>query len=366
MTVRKLWTGVLILAAVIATPIAVAVQSGSATDGRSFAGADWPFVGGDLANSRYSTLDQINTGTIGDLGAVWNMRFEGGASTRAAPVVRDGVMYIGAGTRLYAMDAATGKTVWAVRPDQDAPADLEAARIGDILNAGRAIPSPPGVGLGDGKVFVGLMDGRVAAFDQQTGEFIWATQIGYDPPRTGQAVSGAPVYVDGVVFTGLANGDWAFRGKVVALDATTGELLWDFYTIPGPGEPGHDTWPQTGEWKDGHRPGSGKMSGDKGGAGVWHVGNVDPELGLAYFVTGNAVPMFGGEARNGDNLYTASILAHDMRTGELRWHYQVVRHDLWDADIAVAPGALRCQCRRPASEGAGCAPGGWVPLPAGS
>ena len=256
------------------------------------------------------------------------MRFEAGASTRATPVVKDGLMFIGAGTRLYALDAATGERVWVLRPDEDAPEDLESARIGEVLNAGRGIPAPPGVALGDGLVFVGLMDGRLAAVDQKTGASVWTTQVGYDPPKRGQAVSGAPIYAEGTVFVGLANGDWAFRGKVLALDAKTGELLWEFYTIPGLGEPGSATWPQEGRWAD---------VWEQGGAGVWHIGNVDVELGLVYFVTGNAVPMFGGEARKGDNLYTASILALDVRTGELRWHYQVVHHDLWDADIAIAP-----------------------------
>ena len=297
-------------------------------DGSRYGHADWPSIGGDWANSRYSTLDQIDRSNVGGLGAAWSFPFEGGASTRATPVVKDGVLFIGSGTRLYARDAATGAERWTVRPDEDAPADLEAAGIGYILNAGRAIPSPPGPALGGGKVFVGLMDGRVAAFSQADGAFLWATQIGYDPPRKGQAVSGAPLYVDGKVFTGLANGDWAFRGKVVALDAGTGDVLWDFWTIPGPDEPGHETWPREGRYEDVWR---------QGGAGVWHVANADPELGLVYYVTGNAVPMFGGEARAGDNLYTASILAFDMDTGALRWHYQVVRHDLWDADIAIAP-----------------------------
>ena len=320
-----------ILAVVSVAALVLALgPSGSAQseDGRTYGGADWPVIGGDWANSRYSTLDEIDTGNVGELGAAWSFPFEGRASTRATPVVDDGVLYIGSGTRLYAIDGATGETIWSVRPDEDAPADLDTAGIGDILNAGRAIPSPPGVALGAGKVFVGLMDGRVAAVRQETGEFVWTTQIGYDPPKKGQAVSGAPLYVDGRIYVGLANGDWAFRGKVVSLDAETGELLWEFYTIPGPGEPGHETWPQEGEW--GH-------VWEQGGGGVWHVGNADPDLGLVYFVTGNAVPMFGGEARQGDNLYTASILALEMDTGALRWHYQVVHHDLWDADIAIGP-----------------------------
>jgi len=326
---RLRWTaattaaGVCLLLLASARP---ATQSTAA--GGPYAHTDWPTIGGDLANSRYSTLDRIRLTNIDQLGAAWSLRFEGGASTRATPVIKDGVLFIGSGTRLFARDAATGNELWTVQPDPEATSDLERAGIGDILNAGRAIPSPPGVALGDGKVFVGLMDGRVAAFSQADGEFLWATQIGYDPPRKGQAVSGAPIYADGKVFTGLANGDWAFRGKVAALDADTGDLLWDFWTIPDPGEPGSESWPQEGKYGDVWK---------QGGAGVWHVANADPELGLVYYVTGNAVPMFGGEARAGDNLYTASILAFEMETGELRWHYQVVRHDLWDADIAIAP-----------------------------
>ena len=323
---RWLWRGVAVLALLGIGSVGVSVQSGE--DGATFASDDWPFIGGDWTNSRYSTLDRITTDNISELGAVWSFPFDGGASTRATPVVKDGVMFIGSGTRLYARDAATGEELWTVQPDEDASADLETAGIGDILNAGRAIPSPPGVGLGGGRVFVGLMDGRVAAFSQETGAFHWSTQIGYTPSRTGQAVSGSPIYADGKVFTGLANGDWAFRGKVVALDAESGDVLWEFWTIPGPGDPGHETWPQDGKYRD---------VWEQGGGGIWHVANADPELGLVYYVTGNAVPMFGGEARPGDNLYTASILAFDMDSGELRWHYQVVQHDLWDADIAIAP-----------------------------
>jgi glucose dehydrogenase len=98
-----------------------------AQDGSTFAAADWPFIGGDWTNSRYSALDQINTATVSDLGAVWSMRFEGGATTRATPVIKDGVMYIGSGTRPYAINAVTGERLWTIRPDQDAPTSLETA-----------------------------------------------------------------------------------------------------------------------------------------------------------------------------------------------------------------------------------------------
>jgi quinohemoprotein ethanol dehydrogenase len=262
------------------------------------------------------------------LGGAWTMKFDQSASTRATPMVKDGVMFISAGSRLYAVNAKTGAPVWSWRPSETAPARLEAAGIGDLLNAGFGIPNPPGVVLGEGLVFAGLMDGTVAALNEKTGAVVWTRNIGYEIPKTGQAVSGSPSYANGIVFAGLANGDWAFRGKTAALDAKTGTVLWEAYTIPGPGEPGSNTWP----------PSTDPKYGDiwkQGGGGVWHPPTPDPELGLVYYVTGNAVPMFGGEARKGDNLYTGSILARDMKTGRLRWHYQVVHHDLWDADIAI-------------------------------
>jgi alcohol dehydrogenase (cytochrome c) len=317
--------GLFVLTLASAAPY-LAAQSGGGQNVRG----DWPLFGGDTTNSRYSPLDAINTQNVKNLAGAWTFKFENNASTRAGAVEKDGVLYVSAGTRLYALDARSGKTIWSWRPSEKAPQRLEAANIGDLLNAGFGIPGPQGVALGEGMVFVGLMDGHVAAVREKTGEPVWATQIGYDPPKTGQSVSGAPIYADGMVFAGLADGDWAFRGKVAALDAKTGKKVWEFYTIPGPGEPGHDSWgqPNNPNWKH---------IWAQGGAGVWHAGTVDPSLGLVYFVTGNAVPMFGGEARKGNNLYTASILALETKTGKLKWYYQVVHHDLWDADIALPP-----------------------------
>lgn len=326
MKTRYWWSLAVILLSVLTRPAQVFVQQED--EGRQRAAADWAFFGGDWTSARYSSLSRINTETVKELNGAWTVKFEGNASTRATPVVKDGVMFISAGTRLYALDAKTGTTIWTWKPVEQAPARLETAGIGDLLNAGVGIPNPPGVSLGEGLVFVGLMDGRVAALRQKTGEVVWSKQIGYDPPRTGQAVSGTPMYARGVLYAGLANGDWAFRGKTVALDAKTGNQLWEFWTIPGPGEEGHDTWPSDPKWKNIWR---------QGGAGVWHSPVVDPDVGLVYFVTGNAVPMFGGESRKGDNFYTGSLIALDMKTGKLRWYYQVVHHDLWDADIAIPP-----------------------------
>ena len=177
--------------------------------------------------------------------------------------------------------------------------------------------------MGEGEIFVGLQNGHMVALDQRKGQLLWEKSIGADPPQAGESVTAAPTYAQGIVFVGLANGDWALRGKLVALDAKTGRELWHFFTVPGPGEMGHDTWePSNDVWK-------------VGGGGVWQTAAVDPELAAVYFGTGNPVPPFGGEERAGNNLFTASVVALDMKTGKLRWHYQVVHHDLWEGDIAT-------------------------------
>jgi quinohemoprotein ethanol dehydrogenase len=266
--------------------------------------ADWPLVHGDLMNQRYSLLEQINRGTVKKMGGAWvtNTLLDG-ASTRSALVVEHGIMYFDAGNRVYALNAETGRILWSwVAP---------------------VLPSFQGVALGDGYVFVGLTDGRVVALEQETGRVVWTQPIGADPPQKGESVTGAPIYANGTVFVGLANGDWAVRGRVVALDSRTGQERWHFFPVPAPGEEGSETWQQDNDvWKI-------------GGAGVWQPGVVDPDLGLVYFGTGNAVPPFAGELRGGDNLFTVSILALDIKTGKLRWHYQLVHHDLWEADVAT-------------------------------
>ena len=149
------------------------------------------------------------------------------------------------------------------------------------------VPSWQGVGLGDDLVFVGLRSAQVAALDRDTGELVWATTVGSMPPQAGEGVTTAPMVARGKVFVGLANGDSGGQGRVIALDAATGETAWTFFVVPRPGEPGHETWPQDSEvWR-------------LGGGGVWLVGTVDPDLGLVYFSTGNPVPMFGGRFGRG-------------------------------------------------------------------
>lgn len=269
---------------------------------------DWSFAGGDQGSSRYSTLSQISTDTIDRLGGAWVTRLDGGGSSRSTPVVKDGVIFLTAGPSVQAISGATGESLW--RWQSDTP-------------EARMVPSWQGLGLGEDLIFVGLASAQVAALRQDTGELVWASAAGSVPHQDGESVTTAPVYATGKVFVGVANGDSGGQGRVVALDAATGEIAWTFFVVPRPGEFGHDTWPQESDiW-------------EVGGGGVWLNGNVDPELGLVYFSTGNPAPMFGGELREGDNLFTAAVLALDMETGERRWHFQVVRHDIWDADIAT-------------------------------
>jgi len=302
-SVRMLFLSTSIVALSLSAVTAAAQESASAhPDG------EWPLVGGDWSSSRHSTLDQISTATIGRLGGAWVREFDGGAASRATPVMADGTLYLTAGANVFALDARTGDTRWRWQTPEDRP---------------QMVPSWQGVGLSDELLFVGLRTSEVAAIDRDTGELVWATAIGTVPQEIGEMVTTAPMYARGRVYAGVASGDSGGQGRIVALDAESGEIDWTFFIVPRPGEFGHDTWPQdSNTWQ-------------MGGGGVWLVGTVDPDLGLVYFATGNPVPMFGGEIRAGDNLFTASVVAVDTETGELRWHYQVVRHDVWDADIAT-------------------------------
>jgi len=270
------------------------------------AGQNWPMVNGDWSNTRYSSLDQITPANVGELGAAWVRDFESNPS-RANPVVSGGKMFVTVGADAYALDPATGETIWQVT--------LPTSTSGLYK----------GVSVGEGKVFIGLSNAHIAALSQETGELLWEGIVGDEPPLRGQSVPAGPSYHDGVVLTGMANGDFGFRGRIVALDSNTGEQIWRFDTVPGPGEPGHETWQQDNdEWM-------------RGGAGAWTIPAIDTELGLAYFGVGNPVPQWGGELRGGINLYSDSVIALDVKTGEMRWYYQIVHHDIWEADLGTPP-----------------------------
>jgi alcohol dehydrogenase (cytochrome c) len=272
------------------------------------AGKDWPLHGGADGSTRYSPLDQINEGNIKTLGAAWTYDLKE-EQTKGPPVVADGMMFVAAaGGHVTALDAATGAVKWSYLPSGPGI---------DARNRGLAV--------GGGKVYFGLTDGSVSAVDEKTGAFAWTTYIGDGPARFGMFVSAAPAFVDGKVLAGLASGDAGIKGRFVALDAKTGKLIWQFNTIPLPGEAGHDTWPKDSDsWKN-------------GGAGVWVAPAIDPVLGIVYFGTSNAAPQYGGEVRAGDNLFTATMLALDLKTGKEKWHFQALHHDIWEGDLGTPP-----------------------------
>jgi quinohemoprotein ethanol dehydrogenase len=309
------------LVCVVALSVSVLVQSDGV--GRTAASKEWPTVGGEGGNGRHSTLSQITTENVARLGGAWrSQKFDQPASSRAMAVEKDELLFVTAPPSVYALNARTGATVWRFQGG-GGRGQAAAAR------PGLGSPAREGVAVAEGMVFVGLSDARAVALNARTGDLVWNQYIGDNPRDKGQVISGAPLYSAGLVSFGLS-ADNGWRGQVVALDPKTGKEAWRFFAIPGPGEKGHETWPQNESWK-------------RGGGAVWLVGTADPELGAVYYVTGNGVPQLGGEGRAGDNLYLCSVVALDAQTGKLRWHYQVIHHDIWEGDISIAPVLYEAQ-----------------------
>jgi len=273
----------------------------------------WLTNGGSLYNQRYSPLTAINRDNVKELKAVWRTHLNGSGigaqySGQGQPLVYEGVIYIVTGNDdVFALEVQTGAILWSYQ----AKLDPNRVRVccGWISR---------GLGMGAGKIYLGQLDAKLVALDQRTGKVVWATQA--QDPLQGFSIVSAPLYYDGMVITGLGGADMGVRGQIKAFDAKSGKPLWTFYTIPAPGEFGSHTWPSDSEiWK-------------YGGASIWQTPAVDPELGLLYFSTGNAGATYNGSVRPGDNLFTASILAIEAKTGKYRWHFQQVHHDIWDYD----------------------------------
>ncbi|MBI1788170.1 MAG: PQQ-dependent dehydrogenase, methanol/ethanol family [Acidobacteria bacterium] len=273
------------------------------------AGQNWPHYGGLHSFWRYSTLSQVNRSNVAKLTPKWvfqSGQIEGGM--QGTPIVVDGVMYITTSfNRVYALDAGTGREIW--RYSYQNPKDL-----GIIYG-----PWNRGVAVGQGKVFMGTLDNSVVALDQKSGREMWKVNV--EPmAQCGCNITGAPLLVKDKVIVGVTGGDSAHRGYINAFDAKTGRQAWRFWTIPGPGEPGHDTW-EGDSWKS-------------GGGSSWMTGSYDPELNLVYWGVGNPAADFYGDSRKGKNLYTDSVVALDADTGKLKWYHQQVPHDVWDWDTA--------------------------------
>ena len=290
-----------------------AFVQGAAAQQTPLPAKDWLKIGGNLSNQNYSPLKQINRENVAGLKAVWQTHLDGSGlagkySGEAQPLFKDGVLYMVTGADdVFAINVKTGGILW--KHQANLP-----PKIPTICCAWAS----RGLALGEGKIYVAQLDGRLAALDQKSGALIWSVQG--EQWQDGYTITAAPLFYDGMLIVGFAGGEHAVRGRVKAYGAKDGHALWTFYTIPGPNEIGHDTWPKDNDaWK-------------YGGASVWQTPAVDPELGLLYFTTGNPGPDFNGKARRGDNLFASSMVAIEARTGKYRWHFQEVHHDLWDYD----------------------------------
>ena len=271
---------------------------------------NWLTYSGDYLGHRFTTLDQINTGNVGSLEAKWVYQTGATGKFETTPLVVDGILYGTApDNRAFALDARTGRPMWLYQ--RQLPADIRPC-CGRV-NRGVAI-------LGN-KVFMGTLDAHVIALDAKTGSVIWdVASVDY---KLGYSFTLAPLVVKNLVVLGVSGGEYGVRGFIDAYDADTGERKWRFYTVPGPGEPGHETW-EGDSWKI-------------GGAPAWITGSYDTAKNELLWPTGNPAPSNRGEGRAGDNLYSNSLLALNGDTGKLNWSFQFTKHDEHDWDSTQVP-----------------------------
>ncbi len=256
----------------------------------------------------HSPLSQIDTSNVKELEPVWSLSTGLTEGHQSPPMVNDGVMFISTPlNNVMAIDAASGDVLWQYR--RQMPFDISLIH-----------PTNRGVALWGDKVYMATSDAVLVALDAASGQVVWEQPV--ENYRNGYYMTMAPLVVNGKVMVGVSGGERGIRGFVTALDAETGAELWKSYTIPGPGEAGHDTWPGD--------------SWETGGAPVWITGHYDPALNLTYWGTGNAGPWIG-EARPGDNLYANSVVAFDADTGELKGYHQYHWNDSWDWDEVSTP-----------------------------
>jgi alcohol dehydrogenase (cytochrome c) len=283
---------------------------------RSPVAKDWVTNGGNLTNQRYSTLRQIDTTNVDRLKGAWKTRLKrSGMGTRysaeATPLVRDGIMYVVTGNDdVFALSAKTGEILWQRWSWIDQK--MTTVCCGWLSR---------GLAMGEGMLFVGQLDANVVALDIKTGREVWRTPI--EDWHNGYSITSALLYYGGIVYSGISGGELGIRGRLTALDAKTGKILWRAFTVPASAEEnGSDTWPA---------PSGATIPR---GAPIWNTPALDPQLGLIYFATGNCGPDYDGSVREGDNLFCASIMALKATTGEYVWHFQEVHHDIWDYDAA--------------------------------
>ncbi len=275
---------------------------------------NWLSYDRDNTGQRYSPLGEITVKNIDDLVLKWSFQFVPVPQrTEPTPLVRDGVMYVPLGGLIaHALDAKTGRDLWRYEYTHEGTGD-EHPRSWSR-----------GFALSGNRLFLGTFDCHAVALDTRTGNELWRSLVTDD--QNCFAVTAAPFVVRNRVVLGTRGGDSGrLRGALHAFDTETGERVWRFYTVPAPGEPGSKTWPDNDSWK-------------AGGGAPWTTGTYDPALNLLYWTTGNPGPKdFDGRDREGDNLYTASVLALNPDDGKLAWHFQFTPHDEHDWDGNQTP-----------------------------
>ncbi len=302
------------LAALAAAPLlaqrAPTVNSQDLMNGLADPGK-WLMFAGSYDGHRHSPLTQITPDNVGRLTPLWTFQTDTLGRFETTTLVLDNVLYVtGPQNVAFALDARTGRPIWRYR--RELPARGLTACCG-LVNRGFGA-------LGD-KLFMTTLDAHLLALDMRTGDVVWDTVL--EDYQKGYASTIAPLVVKDKVIVGVAGGEYGIRGFIDAYEAETGTRAWRFYTVPGPGEPGSDTW--TGD------------SWQRGGASVWTTGTYDPDQNLVFYGTGNPSPDYHSASREGDNLYATSLVALDADTGALKWHYQFTPHDVHDWDSTHVP-----------------------------
>ena len=271
---------------------------------------NWLTYNGDYMSQRYSRLDQITPDNVTSLELKWILQNQVFGAWQSNPIIVDGVMYVTERPNsVMAVDASTGRVFWKFRHTPS-----ENARVCCGANN-------RGVAVLDDRVFMGTLDARLIALDRINGQPLWNAEVA--DVNLAYSVTMAPLVVKDKIIVGVGGGEYGIRGYVAAFDAETGEQAWKTYTIPGPGEPGHDSW-EGDDW-------------EHGGASVWITGSFDPELNLTYWGVGNPGPDWNAGQRPGDNLFSDSVIALDADTGELEWYFQFTPNDGYDYDSVQVP-----------------------------
>ena len=295
------------LVAVCVGPVAAQTADELVNDGRNTDNVTTQSMGYDRKS--YSPLAQINRANVKRLVPVWSASLMNDLGELSAPTIYDGVMYVVNGKWSFAIDVETGRQIW--RTPVDVDPGVQRVAIFGAVNRGAAT-------IYDGKLFRVTIDNHLVALDMKTGKVLWNQT--FADFHEGYTATGAPIVANGVVISGMAGGEFTTRGFLDGWDPDSGRKLWRRYTIPGPGEPGSETWPKDSDaWK-------------QGGGATWRSGSYDPQLDLVYWGTGNAEPYDPRPRGALDSLYASSVIAIHPKTGELACHFQYTPNDVYDVD----------------------------------